>query len=374
MCCRSPSYNRSRPYYDNCVSSEVPDYEYCQPRRHCPAVCRESDNTYYVDPAGKDCYPGSLKKPFRTIQRAIDVATEAYIATGYLKNIEVAFGRYTENLTITKPIQLTGATPSQQAGQGCIIYGNIAVNVSGTTIITASQVAILGFQINGSIIDGSTTTHTLLLQDLNIIAQTDRAIYQNSTSTVVVETHIINTNVTNNPLVTLGTSALLEVATGVVAIDQSNFAAYGIQSVFTLSGNATTGQIQYNVFVNRNSGSSLPAVILISTSAYTSEKNFFNNTIAYSSSTAKVTPVSGTTNTGIYVTTDATAVSVLTLVQNYFNLQGVSTAAGNYAVNFGATNTTINIYYADNTAAAGTVVLIEAPVAPGAKTLLTPVA
>lgn len=347
MCCRRPYYPQA-PYYGEPVACPASDYDYCcRPRTQCtPTVARESLNTYFVDPAGKDTNPGSEKLPFRTIQRAIDVAVDAYTATGSLKNIEVGFGRYLENLTITKPLQLTGATPSQWAGIGSSIVGNITINISGTSDQAAAQVGIFNFQIDGYITDVSTTVHNVLLQNLNIIAITDRAIYSNSTASVwTVLEHV---NVSNSATAALGVNPLVEVDTGLLTIDDSTLSANGVQTVLLLGGTATLDVVQYSTIENNNAATILPSIVVISTTNYASVKRFITNTIQFTTASAAERLLVARTNqnNGIYVSGIAGTASNLWVVDNGINLLSTKVTAG-FCVDYSA-GSALYLYHNSN--------------------------
>lgn len=347
MCCRRPYYQPG-PYYGEPVACPANDYDYaCRPRSQCVVSTRDSRNTYYVDPAGKDTNPGSIKRPFRTIQRALDVSAEAFVASGVIKNVEVLFGKYTENLTITKPVQLTGATESQVAGPGSSIVGSITINVSGTSDVTQSQVGIFGFQIDGAITDTSTTVHNVVLQNVNVVSLTDRALYVTSTAPAAVWV-IEHSTITNSTAVVLGTNPLVEFATGIVTVDNSTLTANGVQQVFALTGSASLDIAQFSTFENTNSSTTLPPVIRIATTSYSNNKTFYSNIIQYTTTASRTPSASPAVNLAISIVLGVTA-SFYYIINNYISLLG--TTAGAVVITYEtSTGVSGTAYYLNNSA------------------------
>ena len=100
------------------------NYTTLSPPINIPTVSK-SLLTYYVDGScGADVNDGSREKPYRLIQSAINKCESVWDGTA--REVKVAFGSYSENLTISKArIQLTGSVCSRYANVACGINGTI---------------------------------------------------------------------------------------------------------------------------------------------------------------------------------------------------------------------------------------------------------
>jgi hypothetical protein len=127
--------------------------------------------TFYVDGScGSDSNDGSRENPFRLIQSAINKCEQVWDGTA--REVKVAFGTYSENLTISKArIQLTGSVCSRYANVACGINGTITLQIADAVDMFNSQVMITGFQIVGSVIDASSSVHTLSIKDCYLYGQ-----------------------------------------------------------------------------------------------------------------------------------------------------------------------------------------------------------
>ena len=160
-----------------------------------PAIPTPSKSTltFYVDGScGADENDGSREKPFRLIQSAINKCESVWDGTA--REVKVAFGSYSENLTISKArIQLTGSVCSRYANVACGINGTITLQIADAVDMFNSQVFITGFQIVGSVIDASSSVHTLNIKDCYLYGQ-ENIIQQRTRGT-----EILNNGVSFNP-------------------------------------------------------------------------------------------------------------------------------------------------------------------------------
>jgi peptidoglycan hydrolase CwlO-like protein len=290
-------------------------------------------NTYYVDKAGSDSSNGSAEFPFLTIQKAIDVCESTW--NGTAREIRVNFGSYSQQLLIKKArIQLT-AVGSRYANTACSITGNILVQVSGSVDMFNSQIAIVGFQIVGRVLDTSTSVHTLVLMNCYLYAN-ENAVSQ--TSSADNRTYMENCTVQAGN--TSGTQALLNFTSGGVSLISISITQKSTQSCIILSGTAYFNNCVLSTFTNDNSGATLLPLMQITTSSVASQV-VANCGFIYSSSTAKGHTATQCNNVGIYMNWGAGSTAggliPLTLLSNTFLLTG--TVEGNLIVD------ALNNYY-----------------------------
>jgi hypothetical protein len=76
-------------------------------------------NDYYVAPDGDDSHPGTMARPFRTIQRAVDLANAG-------TRVVIRGGRYHES------VDLSGVLGSAEAPVSITAFQGESVTVDGT--------------------------------------------------------------------------------------------------------------------------------------------------------------------------------------------------------------------------------------------------
>ena len=288
----------------------------------------ESAYTYYVDPNGVDTNNGSLRFPFKTIQKAI--STCETFNDGKYRNVKISFGKYSEALTITKPlIQLQGATSSRYVNQ-CSITGNININYMSaiTGFLLTDQISIVGLQVNGTLFDSSSITHTLLVTDCNFIS-TEVAIHQRSsvafsfTSPTLV-TYLERINATS----TAGTGsnkAIFTIENGYTTILSCNLVATGnLTTCLSMTGTGITGEtyngVAFNSFTNTRSSANVNAPVYFQNSGATLTRHFYNNVISFPTTIAK-----------------------------NVSITGVGQGMGLFLSNVGSIGGTVNVYVVNNT-------------------------
>jgi hypothetical protein len=311
-----------------------------------PAIPTPSKSTltFYVDGScGADSNDGSREKPFRLIQTAINKCQSVWDGTA--REVKVAFGSYSENLTISKArIQLTGSVCSRYANVACSIIGNIVLQIADSVDMFNSQVFITGFQIVGSVIDASSSVHTLSIKDCylygpeNIIQQKTRGteILNNGVSFNppkynVVDCRTYLENLTINASNALGTNALVSIEAGnVEAILCTITAKSANTNCLQMVYNAVSSLFTQSSFTNDNSGSTLKPLIYVYSIFGNPTLNTFNNCgFLFGSTSTK--SVSQTGNNSAIVSRG---------INDYFNilrcsffLQGVSSqSASNFVI------------------------------------------
>jgi hypothetical protein len=304
--------------------------------------------TLYVDANGEDSNVGNAAFPVKTISKAVQMACDGYVADGKIRTVHVASGQYTETVTITKPLQLVGSSPSRYAKE-CSLNGSVLVQVSGTTDLHASKVSILNMLISGRVVDTSSSVHVLLVKDAFIYGP-DHCIHQNTSSLVDSRTYIENVTINGSNATSI--IPLVEIVSGVLIMSQCALSSKALQNVLTVSGTAEVWNTSLNTFENSHNGSYVPALVRLSTSKYNKFKVFAYSSFSYTSATQKVNGQNQ--NTAIWV--DGTNTSYLYLVSNNFSLAGV--VSGN-VVDSAAGGTMI--YYSNNYSASSSV----APMASG---------
>ena len=299
-------------------------------------------NTYYVDKAGSNSNSGTVDFPFLTIQKAIDVCEAKF--NGTAQEIRVNFGSYSETLTFKKArIQLT-AVGSRYTNVSCNITGNILVQVAGSTDLFNSQIAIIGFQVVGKILDTSASVHTLVVKDCylygvdNLISQTSTA----DSRTYLEGCTIQSSNAT-------ATDALLNFASGGISLVSVSITQKSVQSCLVLSGLAYFNNCALSTFTNDNSGAQLEPLVKITTAVHSVPKILANCGFVFSSLTAKPIVSGAKWNTAIWITGTNSAVS---LINNSFFLYGTTDGAnvvesptGNFALSYyGNSSASTNAY------------------------------
>jgi hypothetical protein len=307
-----------------------------------PPIANNSLLTYYVDGScGSDSYDGSILHPFKTIQKAITVCESVY--NGTAREIKVAFGSYSETLTITKArIKISGSHESKFANVASNITGNILIQIAGSVDLFNSQVMITGFQIVGRVLDNSTSVHTLNIKDCYLYG-VDKMVFQNSSS----DTRTYLENLTIQASANTGTESLIKMNSGGLYMSMCSLTASSANTnCLSIEGSSSIYSMALNTFTNDNAGSSLVPLVFISTSSSASQV-FGNCAFVFSSTTPK------STSTGNYNMAIKIFSTSLTLINNSFFLTG-STASMNAVLAYGG------VYHYNN--CASTAYLISAAI------------
>ena len=312
----------------NIPLSSVSSYEIMRSRskRHRRRALQASAyaNTYYVDPSGVDSNTGTVQQPFKTIQRAIDATQVAYTHTTSprSKNINVAFGTYTESLLIQCPLQLTGTAPTRYAQPGtCCIKGDIVVNIaSAATPMTDTQVGIFNMLVFGSVADTSTVPHTLVMKDARIF--TDEWCFRQFQTSPDCRTYLENVMISNDSA--LAADPLVHIRSGVLEMISCQLTAKGPQSVVQFSGSAKANFLALCTFENSCTGTTLLPIVCIS-SVYSSLTVIPISNCAFTYTSPTLKSLIPGSNSGLYLNSNNTLLVVLT--NCIFTLFGVPTSS-----------------------------------------------
>lgn len=188
-------------------------------------------NEYHVSQNGNDTTGnGSMDSPFLTIQAAINESNTLSINTPVV--IYIHPGRYTENITITKPLtSIVGMTST--FSNGCQINGNVTITPSDDSLGVFNNL----FSIENLLITGRTGSASVVTFSgvktgyLNInnckiyTSQTSqKLLYFTNTNVTAPRLKMFNCNLVGN----VGTDSVYEIASGCsnVVIAQ-NIAFYG---------------------------------------------------------------------------------------------------------------------------------------------------
>ena len=300
--------------------------------------------TYYVDGScGSDTNDGSREHPFKTIQSAINKCELVWDGTA--REIKVGFGSYVENLTISKArIQLTGSVCSRYANVACGINGIITLQIADAVDMFNSQVFITGFQIVGSVIDASSSVHTLNIKDCylygqeNIIQQKTRGpvilnpingLPTNNYTAVNCRTYLENLTISASN--GLGTTPLVSFEAGNLEMTSCNITAKSANTnCITILNNASTSTFTSSNFTNDNTGSALKSLVYLTNIAGSPTFNSFVNCgFIFGSTTSKTVDVNNGNNTAIYTYERDDYFNILRCT---FALQGVSATTTNYII------------------------------------------
>jgi hypothetical protein len=218
----------------------------------------------------------------------------------------------------------------------CGINGNILINIpSGFVDMFNSQVFITGFQIVGSIIDSSSSVHTLNIKDCylygqeNIIQQRTRGteILNNGVSFNppkfnVVDCRTYLENLTINASNALGTNALVSIEAGnVEAILCTITAKSQNTNCLQMVYNAVSSLFTQSSFTNDNSGTALKPLIYVYSIFGNPTLNTFNNCgFLFGSTTVKSVSNSGNNSAIVCKNTN----DYFNILRCSFYLQGVS--------------------------------------------------
>ena len=301
------------------VTCETLNYTHLSPAIPTPS---KSLLTYYVDGScGADGNDGSREKPFRLIQSAIDKCELVWDGTA--REVKVAFGSYSEHLTISKArIQLTGSVCSRYVNVACGINGTITLQIAGAVDKFNSQVFITGFQIVGKINDISSSVHTLNIKDCYLYGP-ENMIVQSSTEDT--RTYIENCTIQSSSLT--ATAGLVEITSGGLYLTLCQFTSQGTGSCLKLTGTSSIYRCAFNSFANGNTGSTLSPLVLIS-STNTTAQTFINCGFTFEGIPTDLRPTSSNNNLGIFV--DGS--TPLNLISNTFVLGGTLATADYHIV------------------------------------------
>lgn len=299
----------------------------------------KSTLTFYVDGScGADSNDGSREKPFRLIQSAINKCESIW--DGVARNIQVAFGTYNENLVISKArIQLTGSVCSRYANVACGINGTITLQIADAVDMFNSQVFITGFQIVGSVIDASSSVHTLNIKDCylygqeNIIQQRTRGAEYSSSRYTAVDCRTYLENLIINASNSNGTTPLVSIEAGNLEMTSCSITAKSANTnCIQLRANVSTTTFTSTTFTNDNSGDVLKSLFYLKYAyiGIPTLNTFANCGFIFSSGTPKTVNISNGDNSAIF--SDGRD-DYYNLLNCGFSLRGVSPTVGtNYAI------------------------------------------
>jgi hypothetical protein len=299
-------------------------------------------NEFFVALNGNDTTNnGSSLLPFLTIARAVQASDAITPKTGICV-INIANGTYTENITISGAnsgwIQLNGSAPSQNNSFGVVIDGNIAINIdSGPSDLISRQVILTGLELNGTVVNSSTESHTVIIQNCRFYPNAStlgRSIFDNNTATLGNRVLVDNCEYTNDT--PSGTPQGPFIFTGKSTISFSNcdIQSPTVSPVITCGGTSFFQRIENCYIESSYNTPTQPLVSITSTS--TSVHNILLNSFNY-------TTGSGTTIPAIYTSNGGT----LFVLSNTFNLVGTNVSAGNV---IGYAGTAPALLYKNNSA------------------------
>jgi hypothetical protein len=309
--------------------------------------------TLHVDSTGSDANAGTIEHPFKSVQHAVDAASERYISTGITHHIVVADGHYWEDVDITTGVYITGLQ--------CTLTGTVTVRVNRayTDVTTEEAVVCLSdMTLTGQVLDTSTTVHTLWLENMSIYTE-EHGVYQSSDSSSGCHTHMTAVSVegTNGA----ATLPLVEVAHGSVYIERCEFRARGPQNVFAMTGTSADLRATLSIFESTSDGSDIPAVVHMASASHPEVECFMYSTFVYTSGTAKraATATAGN-NTGVWIAGGRGASprpSIVMFIANcYFILTG--TEVGAAAVKEATPNHSV-VMFTGNSCPAGNASVID---------------
>jgi hypothetical protein len=207
-----------------------------------------------------------------------------------------------------------------------------------------SQVFITGFQIVGSVIDASSSVHTLNIKDCylygqeNIIQQKTRGpvildpingLPTNKYTAVNCRTYLENLMI--NASNASGTTPLISIEAGNLEMRSCDIVAKSANTnCLQILNNASTSTFTLSNFTNDNTGSSLKSLVMVSSIWGSPTFNSFVNCgFIFGSTTSKTVDVNNGNNTAIYNYERDDYYNVLRCA---FALQGVSSTTTNYII------------------------------------------
>jgi hypothetical protein len=274
---------------------------------------------FYVSKQGSDATgTGSVAKPYLTIQKAIDEATNLSLTGTDQAVIYVGPGVYTESLFFSNGyISVVGSDFNSLNGGPVFIQGSIALQIGGANDLQNKQVAFSNLTILGAIVDTSTAQHTVALTNVLMFNNTATPFCLNIQATCTDARIRINNCTFNHQPSGSGVGAVI-ILVGQVTMLNSRISSNDSASLLTLGGTAIGSQIQFNNFENSNPSDTIaPLVRITSTSA--SPHTFGGCSFIYTSAVVKTSPNSS----GILFSGGAAA-QTMVAVGNVFSLNGTS--------------------------------------------------
>ena len=308
---------------------------------------------FYVSNNGNDVTgDGSFLNPYATIQKAI---TQAELISGAVQIpvINIASGKYVENLTFTKGyVMLCGALSTQTANEITEITGSATITCAGSADLFNRQVFFQGLNITcpaGSVwTDNSTTSHTVSFQDCKITCTNN---FFNGISTGAdARTFFSNCDIVSTA--SANATSIVRVNLGAVECDRLEISSAGTASLLEISGTARLFKCAFSQFESSSLSATPSAIILYSTTNVATAPAFGSCSFAYTGATSKTaSPASN----GIRIASGVA--TTLILLDNVFTLTG-ATGSGNNAVGFTGVGVP-TVIFSNNRALPGTASSIQ---------------
>jgi hypothetical protein len=291
---------------------------------------------------------GSFENPFSTIQAAINYAESLYNNTYWY--INVMPGTYTEELTITKKVFITGSAPSNPDANsvGCQLNGSITVSVdTNDADMFNNVVSISNLFITGSIECNSANTNR------SVLILTDCYIYQDNGNGRLIH---YNPDATDGRLwlfncrfldqSTTATLPLIEIDKGMLKMFQCAVIGSGNENILKLGSTSRIDSVVLCSFTSSTSSTIAEPIVELSSTGAT--LTFSQCAFIYSNSADK----SAFPNScGILLNEALTVFNPVLNLQNCaFSLLGTSPTT-NFAVqdaNFGTAKAAIILVYGNN--------------------------
>jgi hypothetical protein len=286
------------------------------------------DNTeFWVSAQGSNSNNGSFLAPYQTIQYAITQA-ELISSVTSICNINIASGNYTENLTFNVGyVTLTGVLQSQTGNETAEITGTITIGVSGANDTFNRQVAFQGLNLTfGStqfIIDNSTASHTVSLQDCKCFAN---SVFFNSTSTAP-DMRLYFTNCEINQTNSAFTGACITTNLGLIEFERVDLNLTGNSTGIVIGGTSVLNRCSLTTIDNSNASAIMRPLLQISSST-TATHSLGNVAFSYTGASVK------TNSDAIFINSSInTAIIMLNCV---FTLLGTASST-NFCVGYNGT-------------------------------------
>jgi len=301
---------------------------------------------YYVAPNGSNSNNGSIGAPYLTITYAL-----TQLNTAYNNIIHLAFNTYNESFTINSCCSIVGPSTAYPANNhNCVINGNITINITNSTTLFNNNLGISNVLINGNITDTTSTAKYCLILTNVFIYSTDTALNMQPTSDYrlyLTNSYIQNSNTSSStPLLNIiGNTSNCGLYLANNFIDQvgNGSVVYCMNMISELIGE--------NIFeCDGTSATPGPIFFMGKTSGYTTPFSIGNCAFIYTSSTTKTNynPTTSNTACGLFISAPAGSGSLVSIVQNFFSLAGLSTSG--YAVTYNSSNAgSAIVFYGANT-------------------------
>jgi len=304
-------------------------------------------NVYYVSSNGTTGGNGSIENPYDTIQHAINVCEALTTTDNVYRYIMVQAGTYTENLEISKKINLVGlGTSPFSSGVGCTINGTmtITIDANGSDMFN-NACCLSGFLITNCVTFDSTVNSMLNIENCYIYSHNDasgRALYFNPSATNS-RLRVTNTQIVSGG--TTGLNPLVEVTkSGSVTMSNVILNSKGLQNVLKFSGTATCDTITNCKFESDVVSAVAPAIVSV-TSTNSATYTFNNCGFLYGDTTSKA---ASAVSSGICCSGVSGNPRVVILYCSFFLF---GTTVANYAVqdtNYGTGTAMACLYYMNN--------------------------